>query len=259
MPPAEETTDQTEGCKVKPGEVAAMTDKNMNCELEEGATLSLFYQIENQPEEKPTPKEASSITPKKALKEYHVPEVPNPQGHEAPAPAPAAPAAEAHPAPVAEVPAPAPAVPAVAGTVQPDPTSAASEIAALKEIGGGNSTLTIALALIAVVGGAAGWKFWNKFSEQKHEQKMKQMEIDAQEKGLGNAQPIPCQTVAKAQAEAIAQMKAQVEELQGKVSKVEKKSLSMGSFDADDLEEWQKKVDKELKSLKAAKSRAGGA
>jgi len=87
------------------------------------------------------------------------------------------------------------------------------------------------------------------------------MEIDAQEKGLGNAQPIPCQSVAKVQAEAIAQLKAQVEELQGKVGKVEKKTSTLsGSFDADELEEWQQKVEKDLKALKAAKrGTVGGA
>ena len=87
------------------------------------------------------------------------------------------------------------------------------------------------------------------------------MEMDAQEKGLGNAQPIPCQSVTKVQAEAIAQLKAQVEELQGKLGKVEKKTATLsGSVDAEELEEWQQKVEKDLKALKAAKrSAAGGA
>jgi uncharacterized protein HemX len=119
---------------------------------------------------------------------------------------------------------------------------------------GGGSAGLIALVIL-VVGGAAGWKFWTKFSEQKHEQKMKQMDLDAQEKGLGNAQPIPCQSVAKAQAEAIASLKAQVEEVQAKVNKVEKKTASFsGSFDTEELEEWQAKVDKEIKALKAKKA-----
>ena len=267
MPEPTETDPSTPPCTVKSGEVAVVTDANVNCALDEGATLRLFYEIstaETKNDANVAPPLSAPVVeprvPKRMpITEATMPEVPAPVEH-APAPAPVQ-----HPSAAPEVPpatpevpaAPAPAAPA-AQTVQPDPTSAASELAALKDIGGGDSTLTIVLALIAVAGGAAGWKFYSKFSEQKHEQKMKQMDIDAQEKGLGSAQPIPCQSVSKVQAEAIAQLKAQVEELQAKVSKVEKKSLSLGSFDAEELEEWQKKVDKDLKALKAAKSRAGG-
>lgn len=266
MPEPTGTDSPTEPCKVKSGEVAVVTDDNVNCSLDEGATLRLFYEISTENPSPhvdpaplvPAPRHEPKASSRLSHTEATMPEVPAPveQPHvPAPAPVAHAPAPEASPAPVA----PAPEAPPVAQTTQPDTTSAASELAALKDIGGGDSTLTIVLALIAVVGGAAGWKFWNKFSEQKHEQKMKQMEIDAQAQGLGNAQPIPCQSVSKVQAEAIASLKAQVEELQAKVSKVEKKSLSLGSFDAEELEEWQKKVDKDLKALKAAKSRAGGA
>jgi uncharacterized protein HemX len=136
----------------------------------------------------------------------------------------------------------------------------ADELTKVMGAAGGGGMGLVALVIL-VVGGAAGWKFWSKLSEQKHEQKMKQMEMDAQEKGLGNAQPIPCQSVAKVQAEAIAQLKAQVEELQGKVGKIEKKTATLsGSFDADELEEWQQKVEKDIKALKAAKrGTVGGA
>ena len=59
------------------------------------------------------------------------------------------------------------------------PESAASELAALKDLAGGNATLTVVLALIAVVGGKAGWKFFSDRSKLKHEEKMKQMELEA--------------------------------------------------------------------------------
>jgi predicted negative regulator of RcsB-dependent stress response len=65
-----------------------------------------------------------------------------------------------------------------ASVVQPE--SAASELAALKDIAGGNSTLTVVLALIAVVGGGAGWKFWNQRAKLKHEEEMKKLEIEAE-------------------------------------------------------------------------------
>ena len=183
----------------------------------------------------------------------------------APAPAPTATDAVATPE-VAPVAAPAAAAPAPvateAHTAQPEqpPIPSADDLTKVMGAAGGGGMGLMAL-IILVVGGAAGWKFWSKLSEQKHEQKMKQMEMDAQEKGLGNAQPIPCQSVTKVQAEAIAQLKAQVEELQGKVGKIEKKTATLsGSFDADELEEWQQKVEKDIKALKAAKrGTVGGA
>ena len=112
--------------------------------------------------------------------------------------------------------------------------------------------------MILVVGGAAGWKFWNKFSEQKHEQKMKQMEIDAQAQGLAGAQPIPCQTVSKAQAEAISKLTEALADLQSKVSRIEKKTASVSAdFDAEEVEEKLAKLEKEIKTLKAAKAKVG--
>lgn len=171
-------------------------------------------------------------------------------------------------APVAALPEPAAAsVPALAPapatapvntqehTTEPSVASA-DDLTKVMGAAGGGGTGLIALVIL-VAGGAAGWKFWSKFSEQKHEQRMKQMEIDAQEKGLGNAQPIPCQSVAKVQAEALASLKAQLEELQAKVGKVEKKTASFsGSFDAEEFEEWQAKVDKDIKALKTKRAGA---
>ena len=183
--------------------------------------------------------------------------------HPAPAPE-AAPAEVPATAPVAAAPVAAPTAPpsTEAHTTQADQPAvpSADELTKVMGAAGGGGMGLVALVIL-VVGGAAGWKFWSKLSEQKHEQKMKQMEMDAQEKGLGNAQPIPCQSVAKVQAEAIAQLKAQVEELQGKVGKIEKKTATLsGSFDADELEEWQQKVEKDIKALKAAKrGTVGGA
>ena len=56
----------------------------------------------------------------------------------------------------------------------------AGELGALKDIAGGNSSLTVVLALIAVLGGGAGWKFWTARSKQKHEEAMKKLEIEAE-------------------------------------------------------------------------------
>lgn len=58
------------------------------------------------------------------------------------------------------------------------PESAAGELAALKDIAGGNSVLVVVLALIAVVGGKAGWKFFSDRAKLKHEEEMKKLEIE---------------------------------------------------------------------------------
>lgn len=50
-----------------------------------------------------------------------------------------------------------------------------------------NPMLAFALAALAVVGGGAGWKFWSKLSEQKHEQKMKELELQAQKVAAGGS------------------------------------------------------------------------
>jgi len=47
--------------------------------------------------------------------------------------------------------------------------------------------LAFALAALALVGGGAGWKFWSKLSEQKHEQKMKELELQAQKVAAGGS------------------------------------------------------------------------
>lgn len=129
-----------------------------------------------------------------------------------------------------------------AQTVEPSsPTT--SELAGLAQATGGDSTLTILLALIAVVGGAAGWKFWNKLSEQKHEQAMKRLEMEAAAKGVGAAQPPPCQA-------AQAKIEAEIDGLKGRVSGVEKKATSISAdFDAEDIERQLKKLNKAVKAL----------
>jgi uncharacterized protein HemX len=84
------------------------------------------------------------------------------------------------------------------------PESAAGELAALKDLAGGNATLTVVLALIAVVGGKAGWKFFSDRAKLKHEEKMKEMELQA-----------------KAASDA-AKVKSRVEAIKEKVRKVKK-------------------------------------
>lgn len=66
-----------------------------------------------------------------------------------------------------------------------------SELAMIKDITGGNPVVTIILAVLLVVGGPAGWKFWNNRQKLKqeaeeaklqHELDMKKLELETQVK-----------------------------------------------------------------------------
>ena len=60
-----------------------------------------------------------------------------------------------------------------------EPQSMAGELAQLKELTGGNPIVTIVLVAVVILGSGAGWKFWQKKSEQKHELEMKRLEMEA--------------------------------------------------------------------------------
>lgn len=160
----------------------------------------------------------------------------------------AAPAAAPVAAPVEQVPA------LVAHTEQPAPaTPSASDLGALAQQTGGNPMLTIALAAIAVLGGGAAWKHWQKLSEQKHEQAMEDKRIAAQAQGLGNAQPIPCQTVTKVQAEAISKLTEALAAQDARIATIEKKSRSISAdFDGEEATERIEKAEKAIRDLKKA-------
>lgn len=155
------------------------------------------------------------------------------------APAPATPPVEQAPALVAHTEQPAPSTPSV------------SDLGALAQQTGGNPMLTIALAAIAVLGGGAAWKHWQKLSEQKHEQAMEDKRIAAQAQGLGNAQPIPCQTVTKVQAEALAKLTEALAAQDARLAAIEKKNKSMSvDFDADEATERIEKAEKAIRDMR---------
>jgi len=117
------------------------------------------------------------------------------------------------------------------------------DLSQLQTLTGGNPALTVILALIVVVGGGAGWKFWNKLSEQKHEQRMREMELKAQKAGLGGAQPPPCQAKQ-------AEVDAKLAETASRLAALEKKAASLSAdFDGEDIERQVKKLQKVVKAL----------
>lgn len=143
------------------------------------------------------------------------------------------------------------AAPVVVATPEPVVTTATTteapaapfDINAILTSTGGGGGIAIVLAILAVVGGGAGWKFYQKFAEQKHEQAMKKLEIEAQSQGLNGAQPPPCQA-------ANAAIEAKLTAIEGKLATMEKKTSSFSAgFDAEDIEERVIKLEKKLKTI----------
>lgn len=128
--------------------------------------------------------------------------------------------------------------------VVPDPSS--NELTQgfndLAQTTGADPTLTIILALVAVLGGGAAWKFYRQHSEQKHEQRMQEMKMEAKAKGMEGQSPGPCQTVH-------AQLKAEVEEMKSRLDKVDKKMALNADFDSDDLERKVRKLERWRRSV----------
>lgn len=63
---------------------------------------------------------------------------------------------------------------------------------------GQGGMVTVVLAAIAVLGGSAGWKFWQNRSKLKHEEAMKKMELEAE---IAKAEIAKKEAEAKAKAE----------------------------------------------------------
>lgn len=218
-------------CEVMPGDRIWLTpltaDRLKGCMIPEGVIFSLPYDEVVMPESEPivaTPDQPAEASAGAS------PEVP------------VAPEAASMPSVVAS-PAHAQAVPTEALTEAP------ADLSQLEGLAGDNPMLMVILAVIVVVGGGAGWKFWNKFSEQKHEQKMKMLEIEAQQAGLAGAQPPPCQTVT-------AELKKEIASLETKVGKMEKQVRSFVTSDFDEAEfekRMLKKIDEKLKKATTPK------
>ena len=123
---------------------------------------------------------------------------------------------------------------------QPDPTL--ESINQIAQNTGGDSSVSLLLAMMAVVGGGAAWKFYTQYSEQKHEQKMKQLELDAQAAGLNGAQPPPCQA-------AKVKLEAELQEVKAKLEGLDRKLAFTADFDADLLERRMKKLERKLQDM----------
>ena len=147
-----------------------------------------------------------------------------------------------------------------------EPANAAPDLSQIQGLAGGNPIVTVILALIVVGGGTAGWKFWQKKSEQNHELAMKKVDMELELAGLSGAQPPPCQSASvklngelseirgdlKANGEAHKKLQEQIDDIAERLGKLEKKASSMfsGGFDPEEMEERVAKIEKALKAEK---------
>ena len=141
------------------------------------------------------------------------------------------------PAPEAPVVAPTPAPEPVAQTLVPDPTTAASEIQGLVGAAGDNSALALGLAVVAVAGGGAAWKFYSQQTKQSHELKMKELELKSQ---TPSQSPPPC--ILKH-----GELEAKLAAVEAKADAAAKSAKSAGlpvGFDPDEIEERIEKLEK---------------
>jgi hypothetical protein len=248
-------------CVVHSGDALNLNDTDAqsaefltNCLTEPGARLRLTF---------PAPE--TSMDP------IHHPDAP---AHDAPAASHEAAAPEAVvEAPEVSMPEAAPHEPAApaelhASTQVAEPNGV-PDLSQISQLSGGNPIVTVILALVLVGGGTAGWKFWQKKSEQNHELKMQELEVQKEMAGLNGAQPPPCQAASaktqmeidairsdlRANADAHKKLQEQIDELAQKLAKFEKKAATMlsGDFDAEDVEDRLKKIEKALKADTAAK------
>lgn len=136
-----------------------------------------------------------------------------------------------------------------------DPASAVGDVQKIMEQAGGANGYAVLLSLIAVVGGGAGWKFYQNFAKQRHEEKMKALEIE-QTKVERSDDKKDDHKQCDAKNAALA---AQVAELAGKIAELESKSPGANGGDVD-LEagvsgEKVEALEKRLKALENWKKR----
>ncbi len=173
--------------------------------------------------------------------------------------APAAPAAPVVAAP--EATAPAPVEQATKAIVeQPAVTTAAHELSGI--IGQDITGMQVVMAVVAVGGGGAAWKFYNQRQKLKHEEKMAELE-SKKGKGKGDKSErkdddhSTCNAARVALEARVAAAEAKSATLESKLAALEKKTgeagegFDLGDFDPEELEERVKRLEKRLKKLLA--------
>lgn len=100
----------------------------------------------------------------------------------------------------------------------------------------------VILAVVTVLGGRQGWKFYSERSAQNHELEMRKLDIQVQAAGLGGAQPPPC-------AAKTAEQESRLTAMENRLAGVERKQMSMPDLDPDAIDNLNKRLKKLEKSI----------
>jgi hypothetical protein len=142
----------------------------------------------------------------------------------------------------------APAQQATVGVAAPE-----VDVKKIVEDSAGATPYSVMLAIIAVVGGGAGWKFYQNYAKQKHDQAMKALEIEQAKAERQQNDHQACATKSAA-------LTAQVEALSSKLSQVESRVSTIPDappdlgFSTKDFEKMDKRIKAVEKKLQPPKS-----
>jgi len=195
--------------EVEPGTAATLR----GCDIPVGVTFRTYYGADMEPladtpdEPLPTPTSPASAVPAELPKG----ESPVPEGAQAQA-------------------------------LSPD---AMPDLAQIEGMAGGNPMLMLAVLLVMVLGGGAGWKFWTQYSEQKHQQALERIRLERDMAGHGGASPPPCQTAHAALEKRIDAIDKRLSDTTRKVGTV----IRPDSPGVEELDERLTRVEKQIKAL----------
>lgn len=105
------------------------------------------------------------------------------------------------------------------------PDNTAADIAKVVQSANGVGVVGIVLAIITVVGGTAGWKFWTKRQELKHELEMRKLDIEKEEGELLKAilkLEVDIEKVSAANDSYSKEIDKRIEALDARIAKLEK-------------------------------------
>ncbi len=122
----------------------------------------------------------------------------------------------------------------IATVQQPTPDALSQDLMKMAKDNAADPTVTIILAVLAVFGGGAAFKFYRQWSEQKHEEKMAKIKIDSKNKDKA---PGECQAVH-------AKLTAEVADIKSRMGTLENKVSVEADFDGERLEKRVKKLEK---------------
>jgi hypothetical protein len=132
------------------------------------------------------------------------------------------------------------------------PENAIAEVKSLVPADGNASMITVALAFVGVAGGGAAIKLYQNMVKSKHDQKMKELEIEEKRADKQDDKHQACAAERVALEAKVAALGAKLEEVAAKQSSTGS-SFDLGDFDPEELEERLKKIEAALKPAKGKK------